>query len=80
MESLKQNRVNTNDIMFPDAIFNNILSYCIDIDTFKTDTNKEGLLEKITIKNVNLQSIAFCSANIVDDITNSSRSEIIEES
>ena len=80
MEQTKQTIVNTNEIMFPDVIFNNILSYCIDIDTFKGDINKEAAIEQITMKNVKLQPIGLCyMASVVDDIANSNRYKILEK-
>ena len=80
MEQTKQTIVNTNEIMFPDVIFNNILSYCIDIDTFKGNLYQECGIEKITMKNVKLQPTGLCyMANVVDDITNSNRYKILEK-
>ena len=80
MEQTKQTIVNTNEIMFPDVIFNNILSYCLDNDTFKGDIYQECAIEKITMKNVKLQPTGLCyMANVVDDITNSNRYKILEK-
>ena len=71
--------MNTAQIMIPDEIFNKILSYCIDVDTFKIDINKEAAIEKITMKNVKLEPIGHFTANIVDELKNSSRYAILEK-
>ena len=71
--------MDTAQIMIPDDIFNKILSYCIDVDTFKIDINKEAAVEKITMKNVKLEPIGHFTANVVDDIKNSSRYAILEK-
>ena len=71
--------MNTAQIMIPDEIFNKILSYCIDVDTFKIDINKEAAIEKITMKNVKLEPIGHFTANVIDEIKNSSRYAILEQ-
>ena len=65
------------DISFPDNIFNHILSYCIDDDTFKVDTNVEGWLNNFVMKNVKIQNGANECGIIEDDITKSIRFEIV---
>ena len=42
--------IQTNEIVFPDDIFNNIVSYCVDDDTFKVDTNVAGWLDNFAMK------------------------------
>ena len=68
-----------NEAMLPTEIFKRILPYCIDLDTFKCDINKEAALENTTLKNVKLQPNGHFSANAIDDIANSSRYKILEK-
>ena len=45
------------DIAFPDNIFNHILSYCIDDDTFKVNTNVDGWLNNFVVQIFNLKML-----------------------
>ena len=71
--------MSTSQVMIPNELFNKILSYCVDDDTFKIDVNKEAVVEKITMKNVKLEPIGHFTANVVDEIKYSSRYAILEK-
>ena len=64
------------DIALPNYIFKHILSYFIDDDTFKVDTNIEGWLNNFVMKNVKLENGDYDRGIIKDDITNSNRFKI----